>query len=621
MEITKPIKIGNYWTNLVDSVTGESVNYEVVTKWWDDTDMSDAKADGVVYRKLPASVGGGYVRRVYDNFGQLFLEKDTMAEMRALSSTETLLIQIGRYKGVKLNGYYTHGDTPAPIDYVLSNTGAADDNGSVIVVGSIKLEHKFIDTLCVKYFGAKGNDTDDDTEALQNALSYPNVVVTIPAGTYLHRELTVKPETGFLIKGSGKNQTTLKYIGDSGERGITFDRQNNSSRNIFNSVVSDLTLDNNLLSSEVLIQAHFTTLDNIRVINGIGYNCYMYAQSSIIDKCRFTLTSATLTAESALYLKWNAHRVTRSYFNAQGNCPCIKIDSNVETFAETMSVLLDGNTLENFNSCGIQLSGNLQAVTISNNYLEAVVETAVGVLFETDGTFSNVNVSGNLLTEGEESVLIDKVNPLSKITIVGNRLYKNVGIIQNNILTTTGLSVNTLPDIVCHSNTVLFNANYAGSGVNRPAVVINELYGFEDLDIHYAYKADRSRTFKELTGKGFVALTSSTAATAVLPIYLSPNGGTTYTQTAYMTASALARKNDNGSNATLEVLERRAVCRNTGTMSKGESDLSRLITNGSSTRDLSFVINGANNTVDLTLTGLVDIDTKWFVDLTIRMGA
>lgn len=63
-EVTKPIKVGNYWTNLVDSESGESVNYEQTLTWIDGTPMSDVLCDGVVYRKLPSSVGGGYVKRV-----------------------------------------------------------------------------------------------------------------------------------------------------------------------------------------------------------------------------------------------------------------------------------------------------------------------------------------------------------------------------------------------------------------------------------------------------------------------------------------------------------------------------------------------------------------------------
>lgn len=64
-EIEEPIKRGNYWTNIITASTGESVNFEEVDTWVDGSTMDDSKVDGVVYRKLPSSVGGGYVRRVF----------------------------------------------------------------------------------------------------------------------------------------------------------------------------------------------------------------------------------------------------------------------------------------------------------------------------------------------------------------------------------------------------------------------------------------------------------------------------------------------------------------------------------------------------------------------------
>src|SRR5690606_5722705 len=114
-EIEAPIKRGNYWTNIISTSTGENVNYEEVATWFDGTSMDDSKADGAVYRKLPSSAGGGYVRRVYDNFGQLFLEKSSVDEVRNLTDEEVLLLRIGRYRGIQLNGYYAEGDTPEPI--------------------------------------------------------------------------------------------------------------------------------------------------------------------------------------------------------------------------------------------------------------------------------------------------------------------------------------------------------------------------------------------------------------------------------------------------------------------------------------------------------------------------
>ena len=114
-EVNKVVRIGDTLTNLIDSVTKKSVNYIKVSNWYDGTPMTDAKVDGRLYRKK----GTEYFREVIDKDGELFLEKDTMAQMRALTAFEILLLKAGVYKGVKLNGYYGNGDTPSPIEYIL----------------------------------------------------------------------------------------------------------------------------------------------------------------------------------------------------------------------------------------------------------------------------------------------------------------------------------------------------------------------------------------------------------------------------------------------------------------------------------------------------------------------
>ncbi|WP_333863631.1 hypothetical protein [Sphingobacterium sp.] len=109
-----------------------------------------------------------------------FLIKDTMQLMKNLSSNEITALQDGSYNGVQLLGYYEKGDTPAPIIYHIAPTApdpGADDNGSVIAVGGIKLEHKFKGEVDVKYFGAI---TDiDNTDLINKVLNkFDNVVVS-----------------------------------------------------------------------------------------------------------------------------------------------------------------------------------------------------------------------------------------------------------------------------------------------------------------------------------------------------------------------------------------------------------------------------------------------------------
>src|SRR5690606_41880268 len=60
---TQYLQVGDFITNIIDSATGESTNYEKVTTWHDGTTMDDSKCVAVIYRKLPA--GGGYVKRVF----------------------------------------------------------------------------------------------------------------------------------------------------------------------------------------------------------------------------------------------------------------------------------------------------------------------------------------------------------------------------------------------------------------------------------------------------------------------------------------------------------------------------------------------------------------------------
>ena len=110
--------------------------------------------------------------------GAEFIEKDTMAEMRALSSREIWALENGYYKGVKLNGYYAKNDTPAPIEYYLSDTSESDDGGSVIELGSIKLEHIFGNLIHVLYFGIS-QTLEDNTPNYNNIAAYLKVGQTI----------------------------------------------------------------------------------------------------------------------------------------------------------------------------------------------------------------------------------------------------------------------------------------------------------------------------------------------------------------------------------------------------------------------------------------------------------
>lgn len=162
--------------------SNETYSATLVTSWYDGSPMDDTKADGSVYFKLKAlpqgadldiygQYVGSYFRVNLPKFGETFLEKDTMQAMRDLSLVEVLLLKMGYYKGIKLNGYYTKNDTPSTIEYYLSNTADIDNGGSVIVVGDIKLEHKFKGTVIAEYFGCS-IDIEDNKQYIESVIDF-----------------------------------------------------------------------------------------------------------------------------------------------------------------------------------------------------------------------------------------------------------------------------------------------------------------------------------------------------------------------------------------------------------------------------------------------------------------
>lgn len=101
-----------------------------------------------------------------------FLIADNVQELRSIPEQVLQLLVNGTYKGVSLLGYYAKGDTPASIEYYISNTIKEDDGGSVFEVGSVKFEHKFKGEIDCIYFGVKGDGIFDNRTIVQNVSNY-----------------------------------------------------------------------------------------------------------------------------------------------------------------------------------------------------------------------------------------------------------------------------------------------------------------------------------------------------------------------------------------------------------------------------------------------------------------
>lgn len=199
-------------SNVKSKIDNNTTSYTVVLNWYDGSAMDDSKVDQWgIYTKYKET--GEYLRENKPNWGELFLEIDTVAELRDMSPYNQYLLWIGYYRGVRLGGYYEKGDTPGSLDYFISKTNENDDGGSIFEIGNLKFEHKFYEIIDVRYFGAMpNNSTSYFSVNIQRALdyiSYTFKVVFIPSGVfYMDRRLNVPSNTH--LKGAGKYLTILE---------------------------------------------------------------------------------------------------------------------------------------------------------------------------------------------------------------------------------------------------------------------------------------------------------------------------------------------------------------------------------------------------------------------------
>lgn len=198
----RAIRVGNMWTNIISALTGENINFQVITKWFDGTDMDDTKLDGVIYRKR----GDEYLKMAYTqpinirwfgakgdgvsddwqpiqsaiNYlfntggGELFIPKGTYYLSQRLQTKNIAQVVGDNAIGIKITGegresILTRNDVGVA-DYT---SGTTLCNNSVIAIHG---PNNAIDNICIKnarvgmYFG---QDTRD--EVIRSASNYNNI--------------------------------------------------------------------------------------------------------------------------------------------------------------------------------------------------------------------------------------------------------------------------------------------------------------------------------------------------------------------------------------------------------------------------------------------------------------
>lgn len=146
-----------------------------------------------------------------------FLIADNVQELRNIPEQVLQLLVNGTYKGVTLLGYYIKGDTPAPIEYYLSDTIDPDDGGSVFEVGSIKLiSDKAISNPL--YFGLGFSENEEDiTRFFQAYSSFWGSVaysgITINSGNFIITDTVEMPSNTSIIGSGGASIVAKDCVG------------------------------------------------------------------------------------------------------------------------------------------------------------------------------------------------------------------------------------------------------------------------------------------------------------------------------------------------------------------------------------------------------------------------
>lgn len=323
-----------------------------------------------------------------------YLYKDTVAELRDMSSDEIAKLQSGFYKGVKLNGYYEKGDTPASIEYYISATSALDDGFSVFEVGGVKFEHDFKRIIHLNYAGVKADLSATDGARIQAVLDSKPKVVKFPSrgSIILQNTLNIVANVGLTLEGnycninfaSGVDKDIFTIVGQKSTDPPTA-RANNI--NIKDFVTS------NQVSAQTFINARSAHHLHVSGCRTDGTKLFIKA----ID-CYFMTVEKNMLF--SIYQAFDFQDATNA-FNIIGNS--IHGAGIASYFrSNTTGGNISGNCFET-GSGALEFDWGNAGVNISGNYFEGYNTTDFyiklngGALYQTVQGF---NISGNMFYDG-----------------------------------------------------------------------------------------------------------------------------------------------------------------------------------------------------------------------------
>jgi hypothetical protein len=257
-----------------------------------------------------------------------------------------------------------------------------------------------------KDFGAAGDDTTDDWQALQLLLGHVGALtdqgdpenigtIRIPSGTYLYADTTIYGQAiwaGTTIEGDGRNRAIVKWTTTSG--GTSLWGTATGFGDQLGITIRDMTFEVDFTSGSAL-----------------NYILQINAQQVTLERVTFKITNAAVDVTAAIHID-GATQVTLKDVYIDGNSECttgILIENSsanvtIEScFIEnvTNGVEIDGSdkirianvNVEGFTGDGMFLTGTCDQISFTDNIVDA--ESAGDTCIKLNATTTSCVVLGN----------------------------------------------------------------------------------------------------------------------------------------------------------------------------------------------------------------------------------
>lgn len=387
-------------------------------------ESAPAAADGV---NIVAAQGGGFWVRQIDSVDGILLHVDTMNEFRNLNAFRRFLLSTKVAKGVILYGYRSIDDIPTSVIYRVSSTTEAEDGGSIVQVGSIKLETKFRD-VNVEYFGAS-SDIADNYDFIQKSINY---IQRNPLS-----KLVFSPNTFYSVSKKISIPFSIEICGSGGgiqAETVTTDLMElTADYNKIDGLIVKGRYVSNQLGDLVFNNSNFNRLTNCKFVNpsnaGVIFN---KSSGNIVNSCHFEDKSFGVLLRDSYGNTITGNYFTRGYRRG--------------VFTENMggyAVVPLGDGIKM--SSGLTSLNNMKGgvkTTINGNIFYNVYRDAVDMF--TDGECiiftSNIVIAPEALGLDIKTIWRDNPDVEGGTSILNDRQTRNL-IISNNYFEDCGLAL------------------------------------------------------------------------------------------------------------------------------------------------------------------------------------